>query len=346
MSSLPSAARTVVELGKYLEHLKAQALEIYNPQAITARGYIPPSNEIRLRHRANFVLENPRGPVRAHHRNLAGSRADRSRDAPTIADLRCRRPLCWSMPPAFSAKSSIRTRSFAASSTSPTPCTAFRPADVRRYRNVPSRAPTTPGTCGKPPATTTAIAQQLVRGRHRRRPRAARRNHRPPTRAAAADTLDLRAYPHACSRSAGSTPHRSRRPRPRPVRRARSRRPRAGGSPRPPRPRSQPAEGNSGPGCPIIAAGRRPRRPQGLLRFLGPDLSDPGDVEPLVCNRLGAVVDQEYEGQSERQQAEESQQETDHGIDTPKIVARLSLTPVGRLVQCAVLSCPVSAAAS
>ena len=47
---LTSAARTVVELGKYLEDLKLEALEIYKPSVVAARGYITPSDEIRLRH--------------------------------------------------------------------------------------------------------------------------------------------------------------------------------------------------------------------------------------------------------------------------------------------------------
>jgi hypothetical protein len=47
---LTSAARTVVDLSKYIEDLKAQALEIYNPQAVAARGYITPSKETQLRH--------------------------------------------------------------------------------------------------------------------------------------------------------------------------------------------------------------------------------------------------------------------------------------------------------
>ena len=47
---LTSAARTVVELSRYFEDLKDQALEIYNPQEVAARGYITPSREIQLRH--------------------------------------------------------------------------------------------------------------------------------------------------------------------------------------------------------------------------------------------------------------------------------------------------------
>ena len=47
---LTSAAQTVVELGKYLDDLKAQAREIYDPVLVTARGYITPSEEIHLRH--------------------------------------------------------------------------------------------------------------------------------------------------------------------------------------------------------------------------------------------------------------------------------------------------------
>jgi hypothetical protein len=47
---LTSAARTVVELGNYLEDLKLEALEIYKPSVVAARGYITPSNELKLRH--------------------------------------------------------------------------------------------------------------------------------------------------------------------------------------------------------------------------------------------------------------------------------------------------------
>jgi Permuted papain-like amidase enzyme, YaeF/YiiX, C92 family len=47
---LTSAVHTVIELGQYLEDLKAQALEIYDPTVLAARGYITPSKELQLRH--------------------------------------------------------------------------------------------------------------------------------------------------------------------------------------------------------------------------------------------------------------------------------------------------------
>ena len=47
---LHTAARTVVELGHYLEDLKSQALAIYDPAAVAARGYITPTEEAQIRH--------------------------------------------------------------------------------------------------------------------------------------------------------------------------------------------------------------------------------------------------------------------------------------------------------
>ncbi len=40
----------MVEMSRYLEELKVQALAIYDPHAVAARGYITPSEEIQLRH--------------------------------------------------------------------------------------------------------------------------------------------------------------------------------------------------------------------------------------------------------------------------------------------------------
>src|SRR3954468_11159281 len=48
---LKSAALTVVDLSRSLEDLKAQALAIYDPAIVSARGYITPSEEAELRHR-------------------------------------------------------------------------------------------------------------------------------------------------------------------------------------------------------------------------------------------------------------------------------------------------------
>lgn len=47
---LSSAAQTVLELGRYLEELKLQALSTYDPATVAARGYITPSKELQLRH--------------------------------------------------------------------------------------------------------------------------------------------------------------------------------------------------------------------------------------------------------------------------------------------------------
>jgi hypothetical protein len=44
-----AAAATVVELHEYLEQLKAHALSLYGPEALAARGYITPSQELALR---------------------------------------------------------------------------------------------------------------------------------------------------------------------------------------------------------------------------------------------------------------------------------------------------------
>jgi hypothetical protein len=44
------AARTVVDLATYMAELKAQALALYEPQTVAARGYITPSEELSLRH--------------------------------------------------------------------------------------------------------------------------------------------------------------------------------------------------------------------------------------------------------------------------------------------------------
>src|SRR5581483_5122873 len=43
-----------------------------------------------------------------------------------------------------------------------------------------------------------------------------------------------------------------------------------------------------------------------------PDVVEPGQQQALIGDRLGAVVDQEYEGQSETEQAEKAQQKADH----------------------------------
>ena len=47
---LVAAARTVAQLGDYLEDLKRQALAIVDPAAVTVRGYITPSTELAVRH--------------------------------------------------------------------------------------------------------------------------------------------------------------------------------------------------------------------------------------------------------------------------------------------------------
>jgi hypothetical protein len=47
---LKSAALTVVDLSRSLADLKTQALAIYDPAAVAARGYITPSEEAELRH--------------------------------------------------------------------------------------------------------------------------------------------------------------------------------------------------------------------------------------------------------------------------------------------------------
>lgn len=46
---LAAAARTVAQLGDYLEDLKRQALALFDPAAITSRGYITPSGEMAVR---------------------------------------------------------------------------------------------------------------------------------------------------------------------------------------------------------------------------------------------------------------------------------------------------------
>src|SRR5688572_26630661 len=46
---LSAAAGAVVQLDEYLQELKSQALAIYNPDAITAKGYITPSQEQSVR---------------------------------------------------------------------------------------------------------------------------------------------------------------------------------------------------------------------------------------------------------------------------------------------------------
>jgi hypothetical protein len=48
-NELDSAAMTVVQLDQYLQELKSQALAIYNPDAVTAKGYITPSQEQSVR---------------------------------------------------------------------------------------------------------------------------------------------------------------------------------------------------------------------------------------------------------------------------------------------------------
>jgi putative ABC transport system permease protein len=44
------AARTVVDLASFLAELKTQAISIYEPQTVVARGYITPAEELSLRH--------------------------------------------------------------------------------------------------------------------------------------------------------------------------------------------------------------------------------------------------------------------------------------------------------
>lgn len=46
---LAAAARTVAQLGDYLPELQAQALAMFDPVAVAARGYITPSEEIQIR---------------------------------------------------------------------------------------------------------------------------------------------------------------------------------------------------------------------------------------------------------------------------------------------------------
>jgi hypothetical protein len=46
---LAAAARTVAQLGDYLDDLKRQALAMLNPAVVTARGYITPSTELAIR---------------------------------------------------------------------------------------------------------------------------------------------------------------------------------------------------------------------------------------------------------------------------------------------------------
>jgi len=47
---LSAAAHTIIELASYLDDLKAEALSIFDPAKVTARGYITPSRELHLRH--------------------------------------------------------------------------------------------------------------------------------------------------------------------------------------------------------------------------------------------------------------------------------------------------------
>ena len=46
---LTAAARTVIQTGDYLDELKAGALAIYDAEAVVARGYVTPSEELKLR---------------------------------------------------------------------------------------------------------------------------------------------------------------------------------------------------------------------------------------------------------------------------------------------------------
>ncbi len=45
-----AAAQTVVYLSDYFQELKSQALAIYDPRAVSAKGYITPSQELQVRH--------------------------------------------------------------------------------------------------------------------------------------------------------------------------------------------------------------------------------------------------------------------------------------------------------
>ena len=46
---LTAAGQTVIHLADYLQELKSQAAAIFDPAAITTRGYITPSNELQIR---------------------------------------------------------------------------------------------------------------------------------------------------------------------------------------------------------------------------------------------------------------------------------------------------------
>jgi hypothetical protein len=46
---LAAAAQSVLQMGQYLEELKAQTVKIFDPAAMASRGYITPSEEIQLR---------------------------------------------------------------------------------------------------------------------------------------------------------------------------------------------------------------------------------------------------------------------------------------------------------
>jgi hypothetical protein len=48
-NQLSSAAQTVIQLDEYLQQLKLQAMAIYKPDVVAARGYITPSQELAVR---------------------------------------------------------------------------------------------------------------------------------------------------------------------------------------------------------------------------------------------------------------------------------------------------------
>src|SRR5262249_49777895 len=88
--------------------------------------------------------------------------------------------------------------------------------------------------------------------------------------------------------------------------------------------------------CPDRTRDRGLQRRQAVLVDPGPDVTHPGEIEALVGNRLGAVVDKEKEAPGETAETEEPEQEAHHGClsrSRKTFTSVLRLTPLALPVQ-------------
>ena len=217
-----------------MTELKAQALAVYQPEVVAARGYITPAEELSIRQLQLSYWKARNALFELVVEIWRDIQADRPRDAAAVSRRAGRGRRCWSTRPASSAKLSSRRRR-------PPQARRARPglrhsaADVRRRAKVAHRSL----SCLAPWHATRYYDQHHAEFRQAAtddRPRAARGDHRPAPRSAAAFAVDVRADATAGQRPADDSPRRPRRARPRRVRRAGGRRPRHGRGQGPARP--------------------------------------------------------------------------------------------------------------